>query len=415
MPRARSYSGFLSLLPILAVFLLAGSTCQAKAVNVFVPPESPWPQFGIDMSGTRQSKYAGPTVKPELKWFFPTADTSIPGPSGRLVYASPTLGHDLTVYAPSYNGIIYAINPDGSEKWSHTVGRFLRASATVANDGSIYHLNSEGLLHLDSNGNVLTNNATYSSNDPSVTIADDGRLYVANGSTLLYLEADGSEIWSVDVGGGIEGTPVIGNGNTVYFGSQTGPGFLNAVNSEGELIWRFKIPGRNVKSATVGGDGTIYAGGQASDFFAINPDGTEKWRFTGSNQIFTAAALGADGTVVFAATNGIFALDAHGNEKCRYNDISFGHGSVLIDANGNVFATRTNRVLGISNTGSLMWEYALDQFDSVYSSVTLDSSGTLYFGASDGLYAISVAIPEPSSIMLAFLSIAALLFVFIRC
>ena len=381
---------------------------QVFAATPEISTTSPWPQFGNDPAGTRRSSFVGPTSQPELKWKYQTGLPTNVGLERQLVYATPTLGDDLTVYVPSYDGNIHAINPDGSQKWTYPVGTRLRASATVASDGSLYHLSSQGLFSIDSAGVLQFQNTNYGNSDPSVTISADDKMYVGSGSKLFSLELDGTENWSLDVGGLVEGTPVVGSDGTIYFGSSDG--VLNAVNDQGALQWTFPIPGRNAKGATIGNDGIIYAGGQSGDFFAINPDGTEKWRFSESDEIFTAAAVGLDDHVVFAARDGIYALDEDGDELWHYADESSAHGSVVIDARGNVFATRNHRVLGLDSSGDLMWEYALDpSADFIYSGITLDNSGVLYFGGADGVYAIAAhPIPEPSMGVMLVLTVACL-------
>ncbi len=397
-------SGVFHLLPFV---IAVGATCSSARADLDASLISAWPQNGLDAAGTRRSSFAGPTFQPELKWFFPTEAPTIPHPNGTLVYANPTLGSDGTVYATSYNGNIYAVNPGGTEKWAHQVGQSLRSSASVAADGSIYQLSGQGLLHLDSDGQVLSNDADLQRNESSVTIDDDGKLHVVDGSTLRHLDSNGSEIWSVDVGGGIDATPVIGNGNTVYVGSR-GPNVLNAIDNQGGLLWTFPISGGNVKAATIGDDGTIYAGGQSGGFFAINPNGTEKWRFDEADAIYTAAALTHNGGIVFAAKNAIFALDANGSEVWRYEEQSSGHGSVFVDINGNTFATRNTKVIALDSDGDLIWEFESASSSYVYSSVIMDDEGVLYFGAGDGLYAIAAPIPEPSSASILILSIVCL-------
>jgi outer membrane protein assembly factor BamB len=42
--------------------------------------------------------------------------------SGNYVFSSPTLGADGTIYVGSYDHKLYAINPNGTLKWSYVTG-----------------------------------------------------------------------------------------------------------------------------------------------------------------------------------------------------------------------------------------------------------------------------------------------------
>ena len=55
-------------------------------------------------------------MKPDgsLKWSFPTAN---------IITASPAIGPDGTVYIVSGDYKLYAIKPDGKQKWASSIAR----------------------------------------------------------------------------------------------------------------------------------------------------------------------------------------------------------------------------------------------------------------------------------------------------
>ena len=72
---------------------------------------------------------------------------------GHYVWSTPALGADGTVYVGSNDGYLYAINPDGSQKWAFNAGRGsspLRPSMGTAlsisgsEDNNLYALNPDG-------------------------------------------------------------------------------------------------------------------------------------------------------------------------------------------------------------------------------------------------------------------------------
>jgi outer membrane protein assembly factor BamB len=50
----------------------------------------------------------------------------------------PTIGADGTIYVGSLDNKLYAINPDGSLKWSYTTGHDVRSSPAIGADGTVY-------------------------------------------------------------------------------------------------------------------------------------------------------------------------------------------------------------------------------------------------------------------------------------
>jgi len=111
----------LVLSPVIA--LVPANTAQAQ------PADSPWPVFRQNPQCTGRSPYSGPE-SPKLKWSFTT----------QLGYVrfSPAIGADGTIYVGSWDDNLYAISPDGSQKWSFTTGGKVVSSPAIGADGTIY-------------------------------------------------------------------------------------------------------------------------------------------------------------------------------------------------------------------------------------------------------------------------------------
>ena len=82
------------------------------------------PAIGADGTiyvGCYQSLYA---INPDgsQKWSFPTRDR---------VGSSVAIGVDGTIYVGSSDGNLYAINPDGSQKWSFATEKLVRILSLV--------------------------------------------------------------------------------------------------------------------------------------------------------------------------------------------------------------------------------------------------------------------------------------------
>jgi outer membrane protein assembly factor BamB len=143
---------------------------------------------------------------------FPVFGTEWSFNTGAAVRSTPALDpNDGTIYVGSNSGRLFAINPNGSEKW-----RF-------PDTGSIGAIRTAPII--DSNGTIYFG-------------SDDGRLYAIN--------ADGTERWRFPVQaeppiGEVRSSPTIGSDDSIYFGSNDNK--LNAVTP-------FAVP-RNFRDETV--------------------------------------------------------------------------------------------------------------------------------------------------------------------
>ena len=103
--------------------------------------------------------------QPSFEWNFTT---------GGAIVSSPAVGQDGTIYFGSADGNIYALNPDGTEKWHMAIGANIRSSPAIA-DGLIYVGSASGrmyaigdvlppMLSIDSPaaGSLVTGNVTVS-------------------------------------------------------------------------------------------------------------------------------------------------------------------------------------------------------------------------------------------------------------
>ncbi|MFH1439858.1 MAG: PQQ-binding-like beta-propeller repeat protein [Candidatus Woesearchaeota archaeon] len=128
---------------ILIIFILSASIVSAKLAD------SPWPMFHGSVQHGGLSIYDTSHVDGKIKWVFET---------GYGVEAGIVIGKDDTVYIASHDGYLYAINPDGTEKWRFKAGKqfwdsnyggqykSMMATPAIAEDGTIYIYSSAHYL-----------------------------------------------------------------------------------------------------------------------------------------------------------------------------------------------------------------------------------------------------------------------------
>jgi outer membrane protein assembly factor BamB len=87
---------------------------------------------------------------------------------------------DGTIYLASGDGNLYAVLPDGTQKWAFDAESGVFSAAPVlAEDGTIFVVNDGGLFAVSAEGKLLAHAVVGGSVASSPTIAPDGTVYVA--------------------------------------------------------------------------------------------------------------------------------------------------------------------------------------------------------------------------------------------
>jgi len=151
-------------------------------------------------------------------------------PIGLMVSGTPALSDDKeTVYCPSWDGRLYAVDAETGRKLWNVPTRELIAysSPAVAADGTLYFGGSDGSLYAVSpGGQVLW---TFDVMDPirsSIALAGDGAVFFGAGDGALYaLNPDGTRRWSFDATeedrNDLNASPALGT-TRAYIGSENG-------------------------------------------------------------------------------------------------------------------------------------------------------------------------------------------------
>ncbi|MEN6343074.1 MAG: PQQ-binding-like beta-propeller repeat protein, partial [Methanospirillum sp.] len=336
---------------------------------------SAWPKLGRNNENTGRSPYTGPGTS-TLVWTFTTG--------GAIMYAGPAIGEDGTIYVGSNDKNFYAVNPDGTIKWSYTTGDRVYGTPAIGADGTVYVGSlDQNLYALNPDGTLkwkfITGNYIYG----SPVIGADGTIYVASYDKNLYaLNPDGTLKWSYTTGSYFyNSAPAIGADGTIYIGSLDK--YVYAFNPNGTVKWSYYL-GNNVYGApAIGTDGTLYIGCYDKKVYALNPDGTVKWSFPTGGIVISVPAIGADGTVyIGSADKKFYALNPDGTQKWSYTTGNSFSGSAAIGADGTIYAGNLDYYIYTFNPdGTLIWRYATGE--RIYGSPALGADGTLYIGSYD--------------------------------
>lgn len=320
-----------------------------------------------------------------LKWRFFT---------GTYVF-DPAIGFDGTVYFGSED-TLYAVNPDGTEKWRFVAARGVVHPPVISSDGTIFITDSGALYAIDPHGIQQWRFDAGGRIIAPPAIDADGTLYFGSDDGYFYaVTANGTEKWrfASNIFCRFYDAPAIGRDRTIYVTCSdelVRTQFVYALDPNGIEKWRFAVQSSNITSVAIGADDTIYFGSYDGNVYALYPDGREKWRFTIGSWIRSAPAVGPDGTIyVGADDNYLYALNPNGTMKWRFHAGDGVTATPAIGDDGTIYFTSQNGYLfAVNSDGTKKWDFIFGGWAS--SSPAIAEDGTIYFGTlfAASLYAL---------------------------
>jgi hypothetical protein len=220
-----------------------------------------------------------------------------------------TLGRDGTVYVATICNVsagvlspsLFAINPNGSQKWRVSgVGCGVLAAPTGA--------------------------------DPAID--GSGRILLPEVDGLHAINPDGTPAWFFATNGnGVGHTPAIDGAGNIYYGVDSS---LKALDSSGHLKWSYPTNYGNPYVA-LGADGTIYA--YYDLLYALNPNGSLKWSYfpTTLDQMGSGLAIGPDSTIYISFQGGVGAINSVGNLLWQTYKEGSTSSPPSVDADGTIY------------------------------------------------------------------------------
>jgi outer membrane protein assembly factor BamB len=199
---------------------------------------------------------------------------------------------------------VYAIYPNGTEKWHFDTEWWIYYSPAIGDDGTIYIGSNDGYLYaLYPNGSLRWRYKTGDCVQSSPAIDNDGTIYVGSWDSYLYaLSPDGSLKWRYKTTAAIDDSSPALYGNSIYVGSYDG--YLYALRSDGSLRWKFKTGTSIIASPAVDSNGIVYISSMDGKLYALNPDGSLRWNTPMLSDkphhfcyLESSPAIGADGTI----------------------------------------------------------------------------------------------------------------------
>jgi outer membrane protein assembly factor BamB len=345
------------------------------------PMDSAWPMLSHDIHHTGNSQYSTVGNLGAEIWRVhgdetgAVESTAVIDKNGIAYFG--TLGADSS---------LYAMYPNGTRKWRYNANNLIWSTPAIADDGTIY-LPSWGsnLIALYPNGQVKWEVNVQDPTGSSVTIGEDGTIYIGTMAGNLYaIDTNGSERWHLYLGGNLISSPAIGLDNTIYIGTTSN--YLYAVYPNGIVRWQFAA-GQFKGNPSIAEDGTIYAPSFDGYLYALYPGGTMKWRASTGDSIAAAGvALASDGTI-YVGTDQLRAYYPDGTLKWCTNLQGSIYGTVpAVSADGTIYVSAGGSLVAVNPDCTEKWRKQLTTAQ-IMSSPSIGPDNRVYVGSEE--YGIS--------------------------
>ena len=320
------------------------------------------------------------------------------------------------MYVGSTGGRLFAVNPDGTERWNFSAASGDLTTPAIGADGTVYvgsksapDAHDATLYAVSGDGSLDWSFTTEGVEIFPAAIGPDGTIYLGVagitdpwGGGLYAINPDGSLKWrsfeQVDTSPAMDA-----DGNIYVVVTCTRGTRLQAFDASGGLNWSYPLRSCPCSSPTIGADGTVYVSDVHGNFYAVSPDGTQKWGFRPGRTAPSHQAVAPDGTVYVASGMPeyvLYAIEPDGSQKWHFSSVPGVQDAPAIGADGTIYiASEQPSFYAITPGGSVQW--ALGAGGSPPFSPVIGAAGTIYFAADDGkLYAIDEApagtpIPQP--------------------
>jgi len=314
----------------------------------------------------------------------------------------PALGYDGTIYAICGDGYLYAINPDGTEKWHREIMPSPNTSPSVGPDGTIYVPGMHNLFAFNPDGSEKWHFPIRSRFFGSPSIAPDSSVYAISrdtippipGYTIYRISRDSSELWSMETDRFVSMKIPIYKDRFLYLGFNYTDSLFK-FSLDGTVLDSFQI-GCWARHGAIGSSGEFYYCCFGGPLRAVDTTGIELWLFDTSVPYEITPSIGSDGTIY---TNGGYPTDSlkaispvgllrWGCPIPFYmkNTPSIGSDGVIYIA-GNSGPTLEGRIAAIDSDGSIRWVFNLHRQVENYNNPVI-GDGVIYMLNGVYVYAI---------------------------
>ena len=283
-----------------------------------------------------------------LKWTFDTG--------GEIELASPVVDRSGVIYIGSMNELLNALNSDGTLKWKFDAEGVVRRSAAVDLTNGIIYVGSDAfyIFAIYPDGREKWRYRTTGEVSSSVTLYN-ANIYVCDIEGFMYcLAPDATLICRYYAGDMIDvSTPAIDDYGVIYVGCIDDN--LHAINPDCTLKWIFTTKGVITSTPSIDTSGNIYFGSYDGHLYSVSPDGKLRWYFDTGNIIHGSAAL-SDGIYFGDVFGFLYALYFFGKPEWIYDTGNSIYTTPAIDKDGVIFiGNRGFKMYAFNPDGTVKW------------------------------------------------------------
>jgi len=355
--------------------------------------EAPPSSYRLDRRHTGRSPFRGPS-EANLRWSQEAGPRivgqPVVGADGRVFVGVAGRRQDGDRWRP--HGELVCFAADGRELWRRDLRGPVWSTPLIDASGRIYVGSDAGLFFaLDPDGSTRWSVETGRAADAGSSFGPDGAIHFAAGDEVWKVSPEGEVLWRFAAREKVFAAPAIDDDGTVFVGSQDD--HLYALSSEGRMRWAYRTAGDNDSSPAIGEDGTIYFGSDDHHVYALSQDGELRWSIDLEGYVRAPVALSSKGAVlasVFGPRPRIVAIDALTGRaiwsfrlSVTASEDAGSRSGPLVDREGSIYVGGHDRfVYGLSAEGVLRWSF--ETGGEVDSTPSLAPDGTLLIGADDG-------------------------------
>ncbi|EFM09004.1 PA14 domain protein [Paenibacillus curdlanolyticus YK9] len=342
-------------------------------------------QQPLATSWNRNSRFAGVNANLNTKWTYAIGNTNY----------SPTIGADGTIYIAnmaSSSSQLYALNPDGSLKWSNSTQYAATTSPIIGQDGTIYVGAGQRLVAINSNGaDVFT--SLIGKPISGIAIDHNGNLIIScrNGYILSFNPTQQSIQWTTYLNVNDLSAPAIAEDGTIFAQAMDGRIEIIALHADGTSYWRNTLSTK-LSTATesiyytappIDKYGNVYAiGRNEAILYSVGHDGTLNWTYPVGDLVFTFPVIDEQRETIYIGNSNaqaeFTALNMDGTVKWKLNTGVSIYTTPIVDSQGLIYFWGPAAIKVVTPEGSLKSSYnTVGRFD-----LSIGSDGTLYM--SDG-------------------------------
>ena len=284
-----------------------GLTGYVKTSNPVFSPDGK--TMYIPTSTPAGHLFAIDVVSGEFKWVFAISQITYGG--GALV------APDGTIYQCVRNAAInnvYAINPNGTQKWAVKLDAAIGAFPALSVDGILYCLTNKSTLYaLDaSSGAIKWQQSLDGATGSAVAIDKAGNVYAGTSAAIYAFKPNKDQIWKLEEVNVTE-QATFALKEQVLYATLKGGGLVAVDMTNGTKKWTYPTTKGDAYFPIADKNGNIYFTEKGSQtVHAVNASGSKIWeKNVGNNLNYSGGALSTDGILYIGTQSGnkVLGLD----------------------------------------------------------------------------------------------------------